>query len=58
MTYVADSEKHIATPKKKVEKTTMSAVVAVLYLGSKLLYTGIGSIKNSTEPMRWEKMFT
>ena len=32
-TYVADSAKHIATPKKKVENTTTSAVVAVSYLG-------------------------
>ena len=32
-TYVADSAKHIATPKKNVENTTTSAVVAVSYLG-------------------------
>jgi hypothetical protein len=29
-TYVAESTKHIATPKKKVENTTTSAVDAVL----------------------------
>lgn len=33
--YVADSAKQIATPKKKVENTTTSAVVAVPYLGCK-----------------------
>jgi hypothetical protein len=33
--YVADSAKQIATPKKKVENTTTSAVVAVAYLGCK-----------------------
>jgi hypothetical protein len=32
-TYVADNAKHIATPKKKVENTRMSAVEAVLYRG-------------------------
>lgn len=33
--YVADSAKQIATPKKKVENTTTSAVAAVPYLGCK-----------------------
>lgn len=56
--YVADNAKHIATPKKKVEKTTISAVVALSYLGCKLQYTGIGRVKNKRDPSRWEKIFT
>jgi hypothetical protein len=35
--YVADNAKHIATPKKKVENTTTSAVDAEGYLGCKAL---------------------
>lgn len=54
LTHVADSAKHIATPKKKDEKTRMSAVDAELYLGYMTLYTGIGSVKNMTDPMRCE----
>jgi hypothetical protein len=34
-THVAERAKHIATPKKKVEKTTISDVVAEPYLGCK-----------------------
>lgn len=58
MSYVADRAKHIATPKKKVEKTMMSAVVAEAYRGWRDLYTGIGRVKNSADPRRWEKIFT
>lgn len=57
-TYVADKAKHIATPKKKVENTTISAVFAVPYLGCKALYTGIGRVKNSNEPKRCEYILT
>jgi hypothetical protein len=36
----------------------MSAVDAELYLGYKALYTGIGRVKNKTDPMRCEKILT
>jgi hypothetical protein len=57
-TYVAERAKQIATPKKKVENTTMSAVDAVSYLGCNAWYTGIGRRKNSAEPIRCEYMLT
>jgi hypothetical protein len=50
--YVAESRKHIATPKKNVEKTMMSAVEEVSYLGSRFSYTMKGNVKNRTEPRR------
>jgi len=56
--YIADNAKHIATPKKKVENTMMSAVDAEEYRGCRALYTGMGRPKNSNEPMRCNKMFT
>jgi hypothetical protein len=55
---VADSAKHIATPKKNDEKTRMSAVDAELYLGYKAAYMRIGSAKKMTGPMRCEKILT
>lgn len=33
-TYIADRKKHIETPKKNVENTTISAVLAVPYRGN------------------------
>ena len=46
------------TPRKKVEKTIMSDVVAVAYFGCcREKYRGMGRVKNSAEPMRCESMF-
>ena len=58
LTYIVESAKQIATPKKNVAKTKMSALSAVAYRGASSLYTPIGNVKNSSEPMRWEKILT
>ena len=55
---MADSAKQMATPKKNVEKTAISAAEAESYLGFSALYTGIGRTKNSTDPKRCENIFT
>jgi hypothetical protein len=55
---MADSAEHTATPKRNDEKTTMSAVDAELYLEYKEPYTGIGTVKNMTDPTRCEKILT
>lgn len=57
-TYIAERVKQIATPKKNVENTTTSAVVAVAYLGCKDQYTGKGRVKKITDPITWENMLT
>lgn len=54
----AESAKHVATPKKKVENTTMSAVDAVVQRGHEQMYMRIGSPKNNTDPKRCDMMLT
>ena len=49
-TYVALSRKQIATPKKKVENTIMSARSAVAYRGKTSRKTIAGSEKKRIEP--------
>jgi hypothetical protein len=47
---VAESRKHIATPKKNVEKTIMSAVLADPYRGRISRKTNTGRVKKRIEP--------
>jgi hypothetical protein len=48
----------MATPKKKVEKTIMSAVLAEPYRGSISRKTKIGSVKNRIEPNTCDHILT
>lgn len=48
----------MATPKKNVEKTIMSAVDAVAYLDWREPYIIKGSVKKKAEPIKWEWMLT
>ncbi|QDS70095.1 hypothetical protein FKW77_005036 [Venturia effusa] len=55
---VADRRKQIATPKKNVEKTITSAVLAEPYRGRISRKTKIGSVKKRMEPDMWDHMLT
>lgn len=57
-THTADRRKHTATPKKNVEKTIISAVVAEPYCGRTWRYTTNGRVKNKAAPKMCDHMFT
>lgn len=57
-TYVAERKKQVATPKKKVEKTTISTVPAWLYLRYTVSKTQNGKIAKAKAPIIWDQMFT